>query len=59
MRRTGGFASPPYSGFAFIVCDNMHNVGFHYKVLNPKRDLRRRTRGESANYVTFLCPQKS
>ena len=55
--RTGGFASPPHSGFALFVCDNMHNVGFHYKAVTLRRDLVSPEEHKSANYVTFLWPK--
>ena len=57
--RTGGFASPLRNGFAFIVCDNMHNVGIHYKVMTRMGDMRHPTQEKSANCVTILCPQTS
>ena len=52
-------ATPPHDGFALIVCDNMHNVGNHYKVLNRMMGAAFRVRGKSANCVTFLWPPKS
>ena len=57
--RTGGFASPPHSGFAFIVCDNMHNVGFYYKRSIVSVSTSSTQRGKSANHVTFLWPKTS
>jgi hypothetical protein len=41
------------------MCDNMHNVGIHYKVLTRMGDTRHPTQDKSANYVTFLWPQTS
>jgi hypothetical protein len=54
--RTGGFASPPHSGFALIVCDNMHNVGFYYKRTIVSVSTSSTKRDKSANCVTFLWP---
>ena len=57
--RAGGFASPPRSGFALLVCDNMHNVGNHYKVVIPRGVAGLKKGGKSANCVTLLWPKKS
>ena len=54
--RTGGFASPPRSGFALLVCDNMHNVGFYYKRTLVTVSTSFEKVGKSANCVTFLWP---
>ena len=52
--RTGGFASSLYNEFALVVCDNMHNVGFYYKVRFPRGDAGHPDTLKSANYVTLL-----
>ena len=54
--RTGGFASPPHSGFALIVCDNMHNVGFYYKRTIVSVSTSSKRAGKSANCVTCFWP---
>ena len=51
--RTGGFASPPHDGFALFVCDNMHNVGIHYKRMIRKVESRHSLVAEIANHVTL------
>jgi len=53
-RRAGGFASPPHGEFALIVCDNMHNVGNHYKLMNRKAESRHSLRAQIAHCVTLL-----
>ena len=57
--RTGGFASSLYNEFALVVCDNMHNVGFYYKVRFLRGDAGHPEALKSANYVTFLWPLTS
>ena len=52
--RTGGFASPLCNEFALVVCHNMHNVGFYYKVGFPRGDAGHPDACKTANYVTFL-----